>query len=91
MSASPVISPMLEQGINANDSDGAYYVISGDYVQVVIVGAMHFTPGEYMRALNDLVETHFELHTSSFMMCGNENAKRVLDRGFVSLIGRKEN
>lgn len=91
MSASPVISPMPERGILASDPDGAHYVIKGDYVQIIVIGAMHFTPGDYMRALNDELDTHFELRSSEFMTFTNDIAKTVLNRGFVSLIGRKEN
>lgn len=93
MSALPVIQEMSEGGIYLSMSDGAYYVMSEDhnFVQIVVVGAMHFTPGEYIAALNDLLDNHYQLSSSEFMTYVKEDAKKVLERGFVSLVGKREN
>lgn len=90
MSALPVIVPM-EQVIVANDPDGAYYVVQGDHAQVIIVGAMYFTPGQYIEALGELLDTHYVLRSSQFLVVPETQRQLVLDRGFVSLIASKGN
>lgn len=91
MTTSPVIVDMPASGITATMADGAYYVARNEAAQVVIIGAMHFTPGEYIDALNELADTHFELHESSFMLGRDKlpHDREVLRRGFVSLIAKK--
>lgn len=90
MSAYPVLTPM-DQVIVANGPDGAFYVVQGDHAQVIIVGAMYFTPGQYIEALGELLDTHYVLRSSQFMPPPNTQRQLVLDRGFVSLIASKGN
>ena len=91
MTASPVLLPYPDvEMISTQTVDGAYYVAREDAAQVIVVGPMHFTPGDYFRALNELLDTHYDLHSSEFMSSRDKALhKVVLDRGFVSLIGRR--
>jgi hypothetical protein len=91
MSAYPVIVPMHEQGVFARDEDGAYYVVQGNYAQVIVIGPMHFAPGAYVEALSELLDTHYVLTHSEFLSATQDVKRTVLDRGFVSLIASKGN
>lgn len=93
MSALPVLNPYPEtEMISTKTADGAYYVAREEAAQVIVVGPMHFTPGDYFQALNDLLDTHYDLCESMFMTTGiatEEVYQHVLKRGFVSLIGKR--
>lgn len=92
MNAAPVLHPMPDDGVLVSTVDGAYYVTRDDAAQIVVVGAMHFTPGDYFRALNECLDTHFEISHSDFLrtdFVSREMRVSILDRGFISLIGRR--
>lgn len=96
MSALPVLLPVPDCLIYVAIPDGAYYQIGCDNApneaQVMVVGVMHFTPGEYIDALKDVTSGDYVHVSSEFMgtdYLAPELKKRVLNRGFVSLIARK--
>jgi hypothetical protein len=85
--ALPVLQEMPREGVCLRNLDGAYYRISGEHAQVVVIGPMHFTPGEYLDALNELTEDYFRLYHSDFMGTPNQDIHElVLRRGFVNLM-----
>lgn len=86
----PVLKPMSVVGLCSTDADGAYFKIGGGYAQIIVVGVMHFTPGDYLDALNDLLEERFEHYYSTFLD-PPEGPQRnvVLRRGFINLMFRK--
>lgn len=71
--------------------DGAYYSVMGHQAQIIVVGPMHFTPGQYLDALNDLVSDSFDHDYNAFMIPPNtiEKQKIILRRGFIDLRFRK--
>lgn len=71
-------------------ADGAYYSIRGEHAQVVVVGVMHFTPGQFIEALSDLLNTHYEIVSCAFMGSTNPSKNReVFSRGFVNIMARE--
>lgn len=87
----PVLIPNVSQDVKSTDADGAYYLVRCDEAQIIIIGPMHFTPGQYLEALNELLEERFEHHYNAFMTMPNDLQvqTRVLSRGFVELRFRK--
>jgi hypothetical protein len=71
--------------------DGAYYRVIADQAQIIVVGPMHFTPGQYLDALNDLLDERYDHDFNSFMKIPHrrELQEAVLRRGFVDLRFRK--
>lgn len=92
MSASPVIVELpADTLIGTAMADGAYYTLRGDFAQVVVVGVMHFTPGEFIEALNDLVDSHYTIFSCAFMDHTDPAQNReTLSRGFVNIMARKD-
>lgn len=69
--------------------DGAYYKVLDDYAQVIIIGPMHFTPADYLEAINELFDERFEVYHNTFLDPVGVTKKAVLQRGFVSLHFKK--
>lgn len=89
----PVLKPFPTEGhgeVWSGEPDGAYFKVGGGYAQVIVVGVMHFAPGDYLDALNDLLEERFEHYYSTFLD-PPEGPQRnvVLRRGFINLMFRK--
>jgi hypothetical protein len=82
---------LRERDVYAWMPEGAYYSVLGDKAQIIVVGPMHFSPGDYLAALNDLLDSHYEHEFNSFMEVPHDKAKQetVLSRGFVDLRFRK--
>lgn len=87
----PHLTPWPILGVKANDPDGAYFQVREGYAQIVIVGVMHFTPGDYIDALNDLLDERFEAYYNAFLdpPANKEQQPMVLRRGFISLMVKK--
>lgn len=86
----PVLT-LNDRGIQSTTPDGAYYMVMGEKAQIVVVGPMHFTPGQYLEALNTLMDEGFEHDCNSFLVppSNTERQNVVLHRGFVDLRFRK--
>lgn len=86
----PVISPK-DGDITSKHEDGAFFAVNGDHAQIIVVGPMHFTPGQYLEALNELLEERFEHHYNAFMTVPHilELQNTVLSRGYIDLRFRK--
>jgi len=88
--ALPVLKKMPVEGVCLRNVDGAYYRVNGEHAQVVVIGPMHFTPGEYLDALNELEDDSFRLYHSAFMGTPNLDIRElVLRRGFVNLMASR--
>lgn len=87
----PVLRPYPHDGAMVASPDGAYYLRDGDGVQIIVVGPMRFTPGEYQIALRDQVTFDlFDIESLEFMRPPHDPVEReiVMRRGFVSMIFR---
>ncbi len=88
--ALPVLIEMPKAGVCASAMDGAYYRTIGECAQIVVVGPMHFTPGEYVVALGELLDDEFILYHNDFLGTPNiELRDVVLRRGFANLMARR--
>lgn len=86
----PELRPYPWQGICTGSSDGAYLNAPGDHadeVQVIVVGAMQFTPFEYAMAVSDHLNSECHVLRVEFMTHVDSKYDRVVrERGFVSIV-----
>ncbi len=86
-SSLPTLVPKPQRDLGISDREGAYVNVSEEGVQVIVIGPMRYTPGEYAAAVSDLCGAEFGVRSAEFMTCTNADLNHtLLCRGFVSMI-----
>jgi hypothetical protein len=89
----PVLVPQPPMGVGSLTMDGAYFKANTDgFAQVIVVGVMHFSPGDYLDALNDLLGESYKPYLNTFLDPPEPRDLQpaAIRRGYVSLFFKKE-
>jgi hypothetical protein len=93
IAALPVLNHLPEPDMVCSITpDGAYFRTRGEEAQIIVVGPMHFSPGSYVEALNELNDDSYVLYRNSFLgtdLAAEAARHVILQRGFVNLLARR--